>query len=148
MALQSPGCHGRRRHSGGYSLPEGWYRPYPETTGYIIPTFLAYAAYSKDPSYIDRAVRMGRWELGIQLSWGLAGRNGQRRAAAGFRYRPGDFWIDGALPCHRGRPRFLEAFCRRAADWVIQTQDPDGNWTKYALHGIPHAYYAMVELAS
>jgi len=34
------GCGGI---SAGYSFYEGWRPPYPETTGYTIPTFLRYA---------------------------------------------------------------------------------------------------------
>ena len=53
--------------SGGYFFSKGWMSPYPETTGYIIPTFLQYGLLNGDASYNERAVKMGDWEIEIQL---------------------------------------------------------------------------------
>src|SRR5262249_21728000 len=39
---------------------------YPETTGYIIPTFLALAKFYSDDKYRSRAIEMGDWEISIQ----------------------------------------------------------------------------------
>src|SRR5512143_2584936 len=52
-----------------------WANSYPETTGYIIPTFYDYAALSGDPTFRDRARRMADWECAVQLPDGgvLAG---------------------------------------------------------------------------
>src|SRR5688572_28984045 len=50
-------AHGRR----------GWLAAYPETTGYIIPTFFDYAARSGDATYRDRALRMASWEIDVQM---------------------------------------------------------------------------------
>jgi glycosyltransferase involved in cell wall biosynthesis len=132
--------------SGGYSLLEGWYQPYSETTGYIIPTFLAYASISQEPDYVDRAVRMGDWEMSIQLPCG-ATPGGMGGGGQPLVFDTGQV-ISGWTALYRatGQPRFLDA-AKRAADWVISAQDPDGKWTKYSLHGIPHAYYAMVDSA-
>lgn len=49
--------------SGGFSLERGWFPPYPETTGYIIPTFLKLSIFLKDQSYIARATSLGDWEI-------------------------------------------------------------------------------------
>src|SRR4051812_25659207 len=38
-----------------------WLGSYPETTGYIIPTFLKLADHYKDDSFIRRANEMGEW---------------------------------------------------------------------------------------
>jgi hypothetical protein len=51
-------------------LAMGWIAPYPETTGYIIPTIFRYADTTGDEEYIDRAHRMTVWELSIQLADG------------------------------------------------------------------------------
>ena len=67
----------------GWFLKEGWRPPYPETTGYIIPTFLEYAALTDNAVFTERAVRMGTWELSVAF-----GRNsrpsGQPRISVGF----------------------------------------------------------------
>src|SRR2546421_12534571 len=43
--------------SGRYRLDRGWTSSYPETTGYIIPTFLALAVELKSPRFFERAQR-------------------------------------------------------------------------------------------
>src|SRR6516165_1940467 len=48
-------------------LPMGWVDPYPETTGYIIPTMLRYADHCRDSDAVKRAERMTEWEISIQL---------------------------------------------------------------------------------
>jgi len=46
--------------------PLGWLAPYPETTGYLIPTMLRYAETASDQESAERALRMAEWELTIQ----------------------------------------------------------------------------------
>ncbi len=48
-------------------IPLGWVGPYPETTGYIIPTMLRYGDLAGDDDSVERARRMALWELSIQL---------------------------------------------------------------------------------
>ena len=43
---------------------------YPETTGYIIPTVLRLARGLNDASFRERAVRMGDWEIDVQMPCG------------------------------------------------------------------------------
>ena len=56
--------------SAGYSFRYGWFPPYPETTGYIIPTFFDYAAACEVETLRLRAVRMAEWELTVQFPSG------------------------------------------------------------------------------
>ena len=53
-----------------YGVPFGkdFLESYPETTGYIIPTFLKLSAL--DSSLVARAVEAGDWEIEIQLPSG------------------------------------------------------------------------------
>src|SRR5690242_10047297 len=53
-----------------YSLTEGWSSSYPETTGYIIPTFLTYTEHTGNEEMRDRARRMLEWLVKIQLPCG------------------------------------------------------------------------------
>src|SRR5665213_2136061 len=48
----------------------GWAGPYPETTGYIIPTMLRYARLASDQRALESARGMAEWELSIQLEDG------------------------------------------------------------------------------
>ena len=52
-------------HFGGVFLPS-----YPETTGYIIPTFLRLSEIWQDDELQTRAIEMGDWEIGIQFDSG------------------------------------------------------------------------------
>jgi hypothetical protein len=58
------GCGGC---SASYGFGYGLVPPYPETTGYIISTFLRYGGYVKDEKYLTRAKWMVDWEIDIQL---------------------------------------------------------------------------------
>ena len=53
-----------------FGFESGWALPYPETSGYIISTFLRYSSFVNDPGYLERAIRMGDWEIEIQLPSG------------------------------------------------------------------------------
>ncbi len=114
----------------GYSLFSGWLPPYPETTGYCIPTFLAYANHTGEQKYRRRAERMADWELSVQL------------ASGGI---PGSWWVPNnssdpvsfdtgqviqgwcALYEETQDPRLLDASIR-AANWLLKAQRPDGTW--------------------
>src|SRR5207237_4063911 len=56
--------------SGRFRLDRGWSPSYPETTGYIIPTFLELARRQRDGDLVARAGRMVRFLLGVQLPSG------------------------------------------------------------------------------
>src|SRR5690625_4519330 len=53
-----------------YHIKTGWGASYPETTGYIIPTFLEYARLTENRSYVERALRMADWEIEVQMPSG------------------------------------------------------------------------------
>ncbi len=63
--------------SRGYSVgwnphfqSKGWQASYPETTGYIIPTFIDCGKYFNDEELIDRAIKMAEWEIDVQMENG------------------------------------------------------------------------------
>ena len=94
--------------SAGYFFKRGWMPAYPETTGYIIPTFLA-------QGLDDRALALGEWEIAVQLPEGAV------RGGIGLNDYPIVFntgqvilgWT--ALYRATGEERFLQA-ASRAAD--------------------------------
>lgn len=129
--------------SWGYSFHRGWRPPYPETTGYILSTFLRYAATRKRPEYRERAIRMADWELSIQLE------NGAVRGGMGVNSFPSVFnsgqvmrgWND--LFFESQDSRYLDASLR-AARWLVSVQEDDGKWSRHTHGGIPHAYKTLV----
>lgn len=124
----------------GWSFEDGWLPGYPETTGYIIETFLAAAPVLERPALIDRAQRMIDWELSLQAPDGAF---------------PGHFGEPGSHPVifnqgqimhglvagytQTARQDCLEAGLR-AAKWLVAQQDADGCYRKFEHNGVPHVY--------
>lgn len=116
--------------AGWYSSIKGWSASYPETTGYIIPTFLTCSRVVSKPEARERAIRMADWEIEVQLPSGAA-----RSGVMGARVGPAVFntgqvlfgWI--AAFQATGEERYAKT-AQRAAEWLIQNQDDDGAWRK------------------
>ncbi len=141
----------------GYSLAysayfrsRGWQPPYPETTGYIIPTLLEAGRVLRDPALTERAIRAAHWEADLQLDSGAVqgGVVGEGRSPAVF--NTGQVilgWL--AADQETPEPRFREA-ARRASQWLVEVQESDGLWRKgnsqFAL-GEPTLYNARVAWA-
>ncbi|MCF8107510.1 MAG: hypothetical protein K9J81_00805 [Desulfohalobiaceae bacterium] len=101
---------------------------YPETTGYIIPTFLRLARQTANQDLHKRAEEMGLWEMQIQLACGavMGGRVDSQPTPAMF--NTGQVLLGwSALLADTGDQRFVSAG-RRAADWMCAAQKDDGSW--------------------
>lgn len=122
---------GRRGVSAAYSVIDGWLPPYPETTGYIIPTFYDYAKLAGEEEWRDRAVAMADWEVEVQMANGAvqAGfykSNGADQVPAVF--NTGQVilgWCRAFVETQNDK--YLNA-AKRAADWLVSIQDEDGAW--------------------
>lgn len=115
-------------------VANAWFPSYPETTGYIIPTFFDYAAFSGDLVYRARAVKMADWLMSLQLDEGVF---------------PGPPWIEprgqpivfdtgqiihGLVRTYEetGIARYLDA-ARSAGVWLTKVQEEDGSWRRFDL---------------
>ena len=58
---RSIAVNGGKGSSGYYHILKGWSRPYPETTGYIISTYLDYYKCFPDRKYLKPALDLGKW---------------------------------------------------------------------------------------
>ncbi|MDZ7752526.1 MAG: glycoside hydrolase family 127 protein [Gammaproteobacteria bacterium] len=108
-----------------------WANSYPETTGYIIPTFYDYAALTGDQEARARARRMTDWECEIQLPDGgvLAGAIGDSDQPTVFNTGQVLFgWVRAFQ--EEGDERYREA-AARAAHWLCEAQDDDGCWRRF-----------------
>ncbi|WP_329743203.1 hypothetical protein [Dyella sp. A6] len=117
-----------------YDMDKGtWAGAYPETTGYIIPTFFRYATFSGQDEYRERAIRMAAWESDIQLADGgvRAGTMDATKIAPTI-FNTGQV-LFGWLAAWQATqdPRFHDSLVR-AADWLVDAQDPDGAWRRFA----------------
>jgi hypothetical protein len=121
-------------HDGGvarhFSLVTGWGPSYPETTGYIIPTILNFARLTGDNNLLDRGRKMLDWCLAIQFPNGAfqGGVIGSQPHGP-VTFNTGQILLGLAA----GAKVFGEPYRRsmlKAADWLVETQNPDGCWRK------------------
>ena len=130
---------------GRYRLKVGWTSSYPETTGYIIPTFLALAKDLNQERYIERARRAVTFLLGIQLENGAF----PGLEIAENRHVPSPFntgqIINGLVAWAVATDdKMALAAARRAGDWLISIQDEDGAWRKHYYNGVVSTYAAHI----
>lgn len=148
---------GRGGVARGYSLDSrrngssgSWQLPYPETTGYIIPTLLACAESERRNDLARRALQMADWELEVQ------------RPDGGI---PGGVHGPAHLPVVFNTGMVMQGWCsafefsgssayadalRRAGEFLLACQDEDGAWRRHAsVDGVlvPHAYDVLVSWA-
>jgi len=108
-----------------------WANSYPETTGYIIPTFYAYAVLYGDADARVRAKRMADWECEVQLPEGgvVAGALGDSDQPTIFNTGQVLFGWTRAF-VEEGDECYRESAVRAAA-WLCSVQDEDGCWRRF-----------------
>lgn len=130
-------------HAHSFDLIDGWLPPYPETTGYIIPTLLDAAQVLRRPDLHDAALQAGHWLLQQQRPDGAFGDlAGQPQV-----FDTGQILLGLlALQCGAPAPAWEGAIVR-AAEFLLGVQDADGAWRRHAFQGIAHTYYSRVAAA-
>lgn len=140
-----------------YNLVLGWGDPYPETTGYIVPTLYDYAD-EADEGEADnrttvrevrtRAEQMARWVLSVQLDSGAfpAGTDISPDAEPSV-FNTGQI-LFGLRRAYRetGDEAFLDALTR-AAEWLVDVQHERGYWHRYDYNNAIHTYSSRVAWA-
>jgi len=106
----------------------GWRPSYPETTGYIISSLLAYARRFGEARARAAALAMARWEIGIQMPSGavqggpVCSPDLQTPAA----FNTG-MVLEGWCSAYQDTPdSAILAAARRAADFLVADLDADG----------------------
>jgi uncharacterized protein YyaL (SSP411 family) len=131
--------------SHAFRLRQGWGRSYPETTGYIIPTFLCLADYTGNPLYHARAERAVGFLSGLQLAGGAfpAGTLAEKEPRPSV-FNTGQI-INGLTAWYvaTGDERVRQKACA-AADWLVEVQDDDGAWRRHGYLAYPVTYTAHV----
>ncbi len=127
--------------SEGFHLVHGWLPSYPETTGYIIETFFDYAATTDETSFKDRALRMADWLVSIQHKDGAIPDSYFRKKMV---FDTGQV-LFGFIKAFEetGQHQYREA-ALKAGKWLVNVQEQDGSWRKFAVGEIPHTYYTRV----
>jgi uncharacterized protein YyaL (SSP411 family) len=111
----------------------GWGRSYPETSGYTIPTLLAYAAAFDTPEFRTRGLKMAAFVAESQMDCGaLYGgtvKPQAERVAVAFNTGMGLLGLLAACAAS-GEPVYLEA-ARRAARFLCDDIGPDGHFRSH-----------------
>lgn len=124
----------------GWSFEDGWLPSYPETTGYIIETFIAAAQYLDRPELIERAGKMIDWELSLQTAEGAFPGHFGEAGSHPVIFNQGQI-MHGLVAGYAtlNRQDCLEAGVR-AGHWLLAQQDEDGCYRKFEHNGVPHVY--------
>ena len=138
--------------SAGWSFEDGWLPSYPETTGYIIETFLDAAQHLGQPELSKRAKRMIDWELSIQQPDGAFPGHFGEPGSRPVIFNTGQIMHGMNIGYERlGRRECLDSAVR-AGHWLAAQQDDDGAFRKFEHNDIPHVYntrgtWALVKTA-
>lgn len=138
-----------------FSAPTGWSRPYPETTGYLIPTLIELSAALRGYEGTERAVALGEWLLGIQDAegWWRGGTHPPKDDGKPSVFNSAQV-LHGlvALAETTGEDRWLES-ASRCLDWLRSGIGASGLWehTDYRSAVTPSYYtfaaWPMIEAA-
>ena len=137
---------GRGGSCAHFSLALGWSAPYPETSGYLIPTLLSLDGELPDLHLAARANAVGRWLASIQNpdgSWN-GGLHPAGRAPKPSFFNTGQI-LKGLVALHRVDPTagWLEA-AHRGAAWLQKRSLAQGLWpAEYRASATP-SYYTHV----
>ncbi len=144
-------CYAQDRGGGGgvsegYDLRKGWLPPFPETTGYIVPTFLDYYHFTGDSMYKNRAVEMLEWLLSVQRDNGAIS-GIIEGAKSPLVFDTGQVLL-GFVRGYKetNEERYLAA-AEKAGDWLVSIQNPDGKWDRNVYQNIVHSYNVRVAWA-
>ncbi len=130
-----------------YTLGTGFTGSYPETTGYLIPTFLDCATARRRPDFRTRALEMGEWLLSIQLPEGAFQASTVRVAPRPSVFNTGQI-LFGLVRLYRETQdeRYLTAIVA-AGDWLVDAMDASGAWSRFTYRMTERSYYSRVAWA-
>jgi uncharacterized protein YyaL (SSP411 family) len=132
--------------STGYDLRRGWLPAFPETTGYIAPTFFNCHRFFGRNEFRERAFRMLDWLCTVQQPDGsIAGVSPDALHPIVFDTGQVLFGFVRGIEESSG-VRYSEN-AKRSAEWLVSIQDPDGGWSRFEYLGEPHAYNTRVAWA-
>jgi len=129
--------------AGRYQLDRGWTSSYPETTGYIVPTFLALSRVLPEGGFRERAERAVQFLLSVQLpEGGFPGLEIANNRATPSAFNTAQI-LHGLTAWHRETSdEDVRVAADRAVQWLLSIQDPDGAFRRYTYKDIAGTYSA------
>lgn len=131
---------------GSYNLVTGWTSPYPETTGYIIPTLIDYGLKYKHKASVEAALEAAYWLIGIQKASG--GWQGMRvddnKPEVVFNTAQ---VVRGLVRAYQytNDNKFLDPV-KKACDWLCNIQHHRGYWEQHTYPKPSRAFDTYVDV--
>lgn len=132
--------------AGRYQMNLGFTNSYPETSGHILSTLIKSSHYFDDFEYKDRAQQVMKFLLEVQMEEGAFQRGeyqkGQIQIPAVF--NTGQIML-GLIAWYNdtGDKTVLPALTK-AADWLLDVQEPEGYWEKHTYGFVQPTNYTRV----
>jgi hypothetical protein len=130
---------------GSFHMINKWSPSYPETTGYIIPTFIEFGREYQHQEPTDASIKAADFLLKIQKRGGgwQGGRVGENKPEIVF--NTGQV-IRGMIAAyeHTGRNIYLDSAIR-AGKWLSEIQHEEGFWKNHALMNQERVYDTYVD---
>ena len=128
--------------AGRYSLARGWTSSYPETTGYLIPTFLRLAS-NGFPGFEERAFRATEFLLGLQLPSGaFPGGEIAENLTEPSVFNTGQILHGLVTWARHSDDAAVREAAAAAGAWMVSVQEEDGCWRRHVYRGLPTTYTA------
>ncbi len=124
----------------GYTLHSGWSVSYPETTGYILQTFLKYYELFGGEEVLSRARRMAQWEVHIQMANGATPGNFGSQRVVPVAFNTGQVLLGWAEYLRRfPEDAKVRDAAAKAGRWLIECMGSkpwfEGGVSPHAEHG-------------
>jgi hypothetical protein len=131
---------------GSYHLVTGWTSPYPETTGYIIPTLIDYGIKYNHEEAVQAGIEAADWLISIQKSSG--GWQGMRindnKPEVVFNTAQVVRGLVRAYQ-HTDDKKYIDPI-RKACDWLCDIQHHRGYWDPFAYPKPSRAFDSYVDI--
>jgi uncharacterized protein YyaL (SSP411 family) len=123
-----------------YHLLSGWRPPYPETSGYLVPTFYEAAEALDRPEIAQRAGRLAAFTRTTQLPSGAFPSGETATSTEPMVFDTGQIIFGLVRAAVETQSAVYVDSASRAAAFLLDCQSADGAWHVYDFAGIAHAY--------
>lgn len=128
-----------------YNLVLGWEPPYPETSGYIVPSLYDIGDRYERAEATERATQMAEWLLSVQLPTGAfpAGKYSNESHDPSV-FNTGQI-LRGLTRAYKetGDERYRES-AQLAIEWLDGVQQDDGSWRVHDYNSLSHSYSSRI----
>mgnify|MGYP001167879653 CR=1 FL=1 len=142
--------NGNGGSAGNFNLLTGkWSAPFPETTGYIIPTLLNYAKEFNDDNFENLAINISEWLVSVQMDSGacIQGLYYKNKKNKPIIFNTGQN-IFGFIDIykHTKNSIYLDS-AKKAGDFLVNSTDSNLLWNAALHNDIPHTYNSRTSWA-